>query len=294
MNRSIAICKLLKSNVRQFEITPYRHSSQSREVIVENLHGKHNGIVVIGVNRPERKNALGVNLVSQLKTELDRVSYEEKARVVVIKSLVRGTFCAGADLKERLKMPVDEMKQFSLQLRSLMTKVNHLPVPVIAAMDGLAMGGGLELALACDLRIASKCAKLGLVETGLAIIPGAGGTQRLPRLINPAKAKELIFTAALLNGEEAEKLGIVNHVVEQNENGNSSYLKSLEICEKMLQNGPVALKMAKAAINRGLEVDIHTGIAIEEAYYAQVIPTKDRMEALLAFQEKRKPNFKGE
>ncbi|KAL3274375.1 hypothetical protein HHI36_015773 [Cryptolaemus montrouzieri] len=265
-----------------------------KDLIVENLVGKHSGVTVFGMNRPERKNALGVNLVNQLDDELDKIGYDGKTRVLVIRSLVKDAFCAGADLKERIGMTSTEVSQFVKKLRSLMNKIHHLPIPVIAAVDGAAFGGGLELALACDIRIASSNTKLGLVETRLAIIPGAGGTQRLPRLISPAKAKELIYTARVIDGSKAEELGIVNNVVDQNTTGDAAYSKSLDLCEEIVQNGPVALKMAKAAINRGLETDLTTGLAIEEACYAQVIPTKDRIEALDAFQTKRKANFIGE
>ncbi|KAJ8953937.1 hypothetical protein NQ318_019177 [Aromia moschata] len=134
---------------------------------------------------------------------------------------------------------------------------------------------------------------MGLVETKLAIMPGAGGTQLLPRIINPSIAKELIFSAKVIDGKRAERIGLINHIVDQNENGNSAYIKSLDLAEEILPNGPLGIKMAKKAINRGLEVDISTGLTLEEACYAQLIPTKDRTEGLQAFKEKRKPIFVG-
>ncbi|CAG0899785.1 unnamed protein product [Cyprideis torosa] len=135
---------------------------------------------------------------------------------------------------------------------------------------------------------------MGLVETRLAIIPGAGGTQRLPRVVPPHIAKELIFTARVFNGEDAFRLGIVNHVVEQNDTGSAAYEKCLDLATEMLPNGPVALRMAKLAINKGREVDLMSGLSFEEACYAQIIPTKDRREGLEAFREKRPPKYKGE
>ena len=144
------------------------------------------------------------------------------------------------------------------------------------------------------VRVASDNAKLGLTETRLAIIPGGGGTQRLPRVVGIGKAKELIYSARVLNGRDAEKIGLVNHCVDQNEAGDAAYLKSLDLAREILPNGPVGVTMAKMAINKGSEVDITSGLAFEEAAYAQVIPTKDRIEALTAFREKRKPVFKGE
>lgn len=175
-----------------------------------------------------------------------------------------------------------------------MDQIHHLRVPVIAALDGTALGGGLEMSLACDLRVAADTAKLGLVETKLAIIPGAGGTQRLPRLINPAIAKELIFTGRVVDGSSAHKLGIVNHVVPQSTNGDAAYVKALQLAREILPNGPVAVEMAKKAINRGCQLDLNSGMGVEEACYAQVIPTKDRVEGLKAFKEKRKPEYTGQ
>lgn len=191
-------------------------------------------------------------------------------------------------------MTQSDVGKFVTSLRSLMDQIHNLPIPVIAALDGTALGGGLEISLACDIRVAASDTKMGLVEAKLAIIPGAGGTQRLPRLINPSIAKELIYTARILDGTTAKNLGLVNHVVSQNSNGDSAFLKSLEIAREILPNGPVAVQMAKKAINRGSQVDLSTGLAIEEACYAQVIPTKDRLEGLQAFKEKRKPVYTGQ
>lgn len=167
-------------------------------------------------------------------------------------------------------------------------------MPTIAALDGHALGGGLEIALACDLRFAAENAKIGLVETKLAIIPGAGGTQRLPRLIGIPRAKELIFTGRALSAAQAAQYGIVNETVAQNETGNAAFLRALAVAEEIAGNGPVAVRMAKSAINLGMENNLNAALEVEEFCYSQVIPTKDRVEALKAFQEKRKPQFKGE
>ena len=150
------------------------------------------------------------------------------------------------------------------------------------------------MALACDLRVASKDCKMGLVETKLAIILGAGGTQRLSHIVGPSLAKELIFTARTLGGEEAEKIGLVNHCVDQKERGDAAFQKAVDLAREILPNCPLGVKMAKVAINKGMEVDIGSGMAIEEGCYAQVIPTKDRLEGLLAFKEKRKPVYTGQ
>ncbi|CAF4613721.1 unnamed protein product, partial [Rotaria sp. Silwood2] len=157
----------------------------------------------------------------------------------------------------------------------------------------LALGGGLELALACDIRIAAHTAKLGLTETKLGIIPGAGGTQRLPRIIGSSKAKELIYTGRILSGQQAYEIRLVNEVVKQNEQLNAAYQRSLEIAHEIVQQGPLAVRMAKQAINKGLEVDLQTGLDVEEGCYDTVLTSEDRIEGLKAFQEKRKPVYKG-
>ncbi|RZC43321.1 methylglutaconyl-CoA hydratase, mitochondrial [Asbolus verrucosus] len=270
-----------------------RLSANTTDLVHENLEGSDKGIVVFAFNRPKQKNAFSANFVHELNTALYKVSVDTSARVLLLRSLVPGVFCAGADLKERATMPQEQVGQFVAGLRSLMDKIHNLPIPVIGAIDGLALGGGLEISLACDIRVASSEAKMGLVEGRLAVIPGAGGTQRLPRLINPSVAKELIYTARIIDGATAQDLGIVSHVVPQNSNGNAAYVKSLEIAREILPNGPIAIQMAKKAINKGTQVDLSTGLAIEEACYAQIIPTKDRIEGLQAFQEKRKPNYTG-
>ncbi|XP_037654365.1 methylglutaconyl-CoA hydratase, mitochondrial isoform X3 [Choloepus didactylus] len=200
----------------------------------------------------------------------------------------------GADLKERVKMHSSEVGPFVSKARAVINEIANLPVPTIAAIDGLALGGGLELALACDVRVAASSAKMGLVETKLAIIPGAGGTQRLPRAIGMSLAKELIFSARVLDGHEAKAIGLISHVLEQNQEGDAAYKKALDLAQEFLPQGPVAMRVAKLAINQGMEVDLVTGLAIEEACYAQTIPTKDRLEGLLAFKEKRPPRYKGE
>lgn len=233
-------------------------------------------------------------MVDSFTKTLDVLAHDKNVRVVVIRSLVPGVFCAGADLKERASLTPSEVSLFVTSLRGLFKNIEQLPMPVISAIDGAALGGGLEMALACDIRTVADTAKLGLVETKLAIIPGAGGTQRLPRILGPALAKELIFTARVIHGKEAKELGICNHVVPQNETADAAYNRAIEIATEILPNGPIGVRMAKKAIDQGTQVDLSTGYAIEEACYAQVIPTKDRLEGLKAFAEKRKPVYKGE
>jgi len=263
------------------------------EVIVEKLNGAYEGITVIGMNRPKAANSFSRNMSSLLIDAVENLKYDANLRVVIMRSLTPRIFCAGADLKERAKMTPEEVGPFVGRLRQLLFDMQQLDCPTIAALDGTAVGGGLEMALGFDMRVASSNAKMGLVETKLAIIPGAGGTQNLARVVGPSKAKELIFTGRVVDGETAYKIGLVNDVVPQNEEGDAAFQKALELAKEIVPQGPVALRMAKKAINLGIEVDISSGLAFEQACYAQVIPTKDRIEGLTAFREKRAPVYKG-
>jgi len=261
------------------------------EVSVERLSGADDGIVIVSLNRPKAKNALGKNLLTEFGQVISELRFDKQARVVILNSSVPRVFCAGADLKERATMAESEVAQFVHQLRTTFTDWEKLGQPTIAAIDGAALGGGLELALACDLRIAGGDAIIGLPETGLAIIPGAGGTQRLPRLIGIPKAKELIFTCRRLNSKQAHEFGIVSNFCEDG----SSLPQALDLAREILPNGPIALRMAKLAIDGGIDAGSKaSGMNVEQLCYAQVIPTKDRIEGITAFREKRKPIYCGE
>lgn len=230
-------------------------------------------------------------MLSQLTAALDEVRHSGSAiRALVLASDVPGVFCAGADLKERASMSKVETALFVQGLGAAFSGVAALPVPTVAALDGVALGGGLELALACDFRVASQATTLGLPETTLAIIPGAGGTQRLPRLIGPARAKELIFTGRRVSGEEALAMGLVCRAVPPGQ----AMEGALAFIRAVLSGGPVAMRAAKEAINGGLEVDLATGLILEAASYSRVIGTSDRLEGLAAFKEKRPPVYRGE
>lgn len=187
-----------------------------------------------------------------------------------------------------------EVGVFVQRLRGLMNEIAAFPAPTIAAMDGYALGGGLELALACDLRVAASSAVLGLIETTRGLLPGAGGTQRLPRCLGVALAKELIFTGRRLSGTQAQALGLVNHAVAQDEEGRAAYHRARELAREILPQAPIAVRLGKVAIDRGMEVDIASGMAIEGMCYAQNIPTRDRREGMAAFRERRPPRFVGE
>lgn len=282
--------KILFRNVIATSFT----SQRDDEVFTSRLSGKQTGIVVLSLNRPKAANSLSKSLVRSINNSIYQLTKDEEIRVLIIRSAVPGVFCAGADLRERASMHVKEVPLFVNKLRSIATAIAEFPHPTIAAIDGAALGGGLEYALAADLRVASMNSKMGLVEAKLAIIPGAGGTQRLPRLIPVHIAKELIFTGRIIDGQQAYQYGLINYVVPQNETNDSAYQRAVSLAEEMLLTGPVALKAAKVAINRGVEVDINTGLSIEQACYAQCVGTKDRLEGLKSFQEKRAPNYIGE
>jgi enoyl-CoA hydratase/carnithine racemase len=247
------------------------------------------GIAILTLNRAEVMNSFNFALLHALKEQIEALKFITNIRVVIITGSGQKAFCAGADLKERTTYSESQVKTFIFTIRNLFTSIENLNKPVIAAINGVALGGGTELALACDIRIASMNALMGLTETRLAIIPGAGGTQRLPRLIGRGKAKELIFTGRRVDAQEALQIGLVNQICEQESLLDECLKMAAMICEA----GPIAIEQAKYAINYGLETDLHTGLGIESNAYWVNIPTEDRLEGLAAFQEKRKPVYKG-
>jgi len=253
------------------------------------LTEERNGISILTLNRPEVMNSFNLELLHALKEEIDTLKFRPGIRVVIITGAGQKAFCAGADLKERTTMSDLQVKSFIFTIRNLFTSIENLNIPVIAAINGVALGGGTELSLACDIRIASLNASMGLTETRLAIIPGAGGTQRLPRLIGRGKAKELIFTGRRVSAEEALQIGLVNQICEPE----SLLEECLKIAAMICETGPIAIEQAKYAINYGLETDLHTGLGIESNAYWVTIPTEDRLEGLAAFKEKRRPVYKG-
>ncbi|KAI0650211.1 ClpP/crotonase [Trametes meyenii] len=252
----------------------------------------HPGVVSLLLNRPKSKNAISLRLLKEFQECLDTVQFDKSTRVMIVRSSTLGSFCAGADLIERAGMSKAQVDKFLIDLRRALGTLEGLPVPTIAAIDGPALGGGLELGLACDLRVAGHAVtKIGLPEVRLGIIPGAGGTQRLTRLLGLAKAKDLIFTARVLTASEAHHIGVVDYVSEPEQ---TAYDKALESAKQMSVNAPLALKAAKQAISRVPELGLESGLDFERASYEPLLHTKDRLEALQAFREKRAPVFKGE
>ena len=253
------------------------------------LKQEKNKTVILTMNRPKVMNCLNFDLLYAIKNEIDALQYRTDIRTLIITGAGEKSFCAGADLKERAGLTPDEVKKFIITIRNLLTSIQNLPIPVICAINGIALGGGTEVALASDIRIASQTASMGLTETKLAIIPGGGGTQRLPRIIGVAKAKELIFTGRRVDAKEALDIGLVNRVTSP-----ESLLDAcMEMADMIGENGPIAVEMAKYAIDKGIETDLATGLAIESNAYRVTIPTQDRIEGLTAFKEKRKPVYKG-
>lgn len=246
-----------------------------------------NGIRILTLQNPSRKNALSSVLVKQLQGHLADLQVDVNAKTLILNSNVENVFCAGADLKERMLMPENQVEAFVKSLRVTFNMIEDLPFPTIACIEGFALGGGLEMALACDLRIGSPNAKVGLVETGIAGIPGAGGTYRLPRLIGLQRAKEMIYTAGIYQADKAKDFGVFNEI------SKNALERCMEIAENIGKNGPVAVKMAKKAIDLAWGKDRNTGMDIEGLCYAGIVGTEDRVEALTAFKEKRKPIFKG-
>ncbi|MCP8616385.1 enoyl-CoA hydratase [Salirhabdus salicampi] len=257
-----------------------------RKTVKVDIHDSH--IVMITLdNQPA--NAFSLRLLDDLNQVLFDVEQSD-CRVVIFRGSGQKVFCAGADLKEREKMTDEEAVATVRKIKETITRIEQLSMPTIASMNGVAFGGGLELALACDIRISSEEIQMGLTETSLGIIPGAGGTQRLARLIGIGKAKYLIFTAKRLTGREAKDIGIVEEVTTQEKLEDLT----LQVARDIASNGPIGVKQAKKAIQDGIQADLATGLKIEESCYMATIPTADRMEGLRAFKEKRKPQYKGE
>ena len=250
---------------------------------------ENEGVVSLTLNRPEVMNSFNFALLHALRDRIESLRWRSEIRVIIITGSGSRAFCSGADLKERATLTPVQVKEYIYTIRNLFTAIEQLNKPVIAGVNGVALGGGTELALASDIRIAAMSATMGLTETRLAIIPGAGGTQRLPRLVGKGKAKELIFTGRRIGAEEAFSIGLVNKICVPEQLLDECRLMAAMICEA----GPIAIEQAKYAINYGLETDLHTGLAIESNAYWVCIPTEDRLEGLAAFREKRKPVYNG-
>ena len=243
----------------------------------------------ITLNRPEVMNAFNFDMLQTLSTYVDSIRINPDIRLVIIQSSSDRAFSVGADLKERKTLPAPLVIRNLNKFSEVFTNIEQLPQPTICVLNGYAFGGGFELSLACDFRFASTTTVVGLTETSLGIIPGAGGTQRLPRLIGETKAKELIFTSRRVNAEDGYTLGLYTNIAEPSKLHDTV----LQFVDSILANAPIAVQQAKFAVAQGMKVDLQTGLQIERKAYEATIPTEDRIEALNAFAEKRKPMFQG-
>ena len=258
--------------------------SDGRVVRVES---RDDGVRALVLDRPP-VNALGRELVEALASAAASLREDKDARCLIVRSAGKH-FCAGADLKERRGMSVDEVRAFVPRLAAACQAIAAIPYPTIAAVRGTAAGGGCELALACDLRVLASDAQIGLRETALAILPGAGGTQRLPRIAGPAVAKRWIFTATMYSAAEALRDGVADEVAPPDELD----LRADALAASIAANGPVAVRLAKQAIEGGAHLSLDEALALEWRCYEGVLTTEDREEALEAFAAKRPPRFRG-
>lgn len=245
-------------------------------------------VAVLTIDRQEKLNAIDPAVVEQIGQSLLELEHE-RPRAIIVTGAGEKSFVAGADIGVMSRMSPIEAKRFAEVSNAAMALLDRSPVPTIAAVNGFALGGGCEIALSCDIRIAAENALFGFPEVSLGILPGLGGTQRLPRLIGPALAKELIFTGRRFDAAEALRMGLVNRVVPRGEALNTAR----EVAAQIAANGPVAVQHAKAATNRALDVDLISGLEYETDQFALLFSTEDAREGMNAFVEKRKPRFQG-
>ncbi|MFZ5646993.1 MAG: enoyl-CoA hydratase/isomerase family protein [Bacillota bacterium] len=253
-------------------------------IIVE----KKEGIATITLNRPPF-NPLNSQVYRDLAAAAAELEADKEIRAVIIAGSGEKAFAAGADINEMKNMTPVEMYEFIKVAASAYNSIERIGKPTIAALNGLTLGGGCELALACDIRIASDSAKIGLPEVNLGIIPGGGGTQRLPRLIGEARAKEMMFLGEAIDAVQAEKIGLVNRVAPAGQ----IMEEALKLAEKLSQKAPVAIRMLKESVSTGLNADLASGLEHECKCCVVAFSSDDRREGFSAFAEKRKPNFLG-
>lgn len=251
------------------------------------LYRVEDSIAFITLNRPKALNALNTETLRELDTAVSAAGKDENVKAIVITGEGRA-FVAGADISQMRDLTVQEGRDMTILGQEVFIKIENLDKPVIAAVNGFALGGGCELAMACDIRVASDKAKFGQPEVNLGIIPGYGGTQRLPRLVGKGAAKYLIFTGEMISAEEAYRIGLADKVVPAEELMDSV----VSLAKVIMSKAPISIKMAKHAINNGLNVDLKSGIAYEAEAYTTTFSTEDRVEGMSAFLEKRQAEFK--
>jgi enoyl-CoA hydratase len=256
-----------------------------KNVILE----KEGKVAIVKINRPQALNALNSETLKELDIIVDDLANDNEVLSVILTGGGDKAFVAGADITEMKELNTMEGRKFGILGNKVFRKLETLEKPVIAAIHGFALGGGCEIAMACDMRIATTKAKFGQPEVGLGITPGFGGTQRLPRLVGMGMAKQLIYTGDIINAEEALRIGLVNKVVEVE----SLMDEAKALANKIAANAPVAVMLSKAAINRGMQCDIDTALFYESEVFGECFSTEDQTEGMTAFVEKRKEkNFK--
>jgi len=253
------------------------------------IYEKSEGIATITLNRPEALNAFSKEVVEEVLNAVDDAGTDEDVRVLILTGAGDRAFSAGADIKSMVGMNSLKARELSFMGEKLCLALENLEKPVIAALNGYALGGGLEVAMSCDLRIASESSRMGQTEINIGLIPGWGGTQRLTRLIGRTKAKEMVFTGKMIDAKTAEQLGIVNLVVPADKFRDAVRQFALELASK----APVAIKVAKALINKGADISLDSALALEREGFGVVASSEDLKEGVSAFTEKRKPAFKG-
>jgi enoyl-CoA hydratase len=254
------------------------------------LVDREDGIAVVTINRPDKFNALNEEVVADISAAMDELAEDDEVRAIVLTGAGEKAFVSGADigLLRDLESP-QAAADHSRRGQALTLKIEHLPKPVIVAMRGYALGGGLELAMACDIRIAADSAKLGQPEMNLALSPGYGGTQRLPRLVGKGMAKLMLLTGDMIDAEEALRIGLVQRVVP----GAELMTEAKALAHKLAEKSPLSMAACKRAVNLGLETDLERGLSIEAMEFGALSATEDYQEGTAAFLEKRKPVFKG-
>lgn len=246
-------------------------------------------VLIIRIDRESSLNALNIKTVEELQKEFSLRHDDKNIHCIIITGRGDKAFIAGADISEMADLDEESSRQFSENGHALMDMIQNCPIPVIAAINGFALGGGCELALACDIRLASEKAKLGQPEVNLGLLPGYGGTQRLPRLVGRGKAMQLILTAALISADEAHRIGLVDEVYPHDELMD----KAISMAELICSKAPLAVRRSKDSVNRGIDTDMTSGCNIEKENFASVFGSEDKNEGVTAFLEKRKPKFVG-
>lgn len=250
---------------------------------------KEDYLAILTINRPKALNALNGDTLFEIEAAIKDIKADDNIKVVILTGSGDKSFVAGADITFMLPLTPAEGRYFADVGEKVFRSMELLEKPIIAAVNGFALGGGCELAMACDIRLASEKALFGQPEVGLGIIPGFGGTQRLPRLIGEGRAKELIYTADNIKADEAFRLGLVNHVCPPEQLMDDAR----KMAKKIASKAPLAVGYAKFAIGKGMQVDIDTAMSIESDMFGMSCATVDKMEGMTAFVEKRKPDFKG-